>query len=220
VARGRLEVLPAISDHADESRRLADDDREGAIMSSSPQDVTKLLADCSQGNQDALAKLLPLVYEELRRLASSYLKRERVGHTLQATALVHEAYLRLVDQRSVQWQNRGHFFAVAAQAMRRILVNHAVSRGRQKRGGGHARVSLEEPVAVIGEQDIDLVALDEALHKLANLDQRKSQLVELRFFDGLSAEEAGEVLGVSLATVKREWDLAKAWLRREVEKGE
>lgn len=190
------------------------------MSNSPPQDLTQLLEDCSQGDQGAMEKLLPLVYEELRRLASAYLKQERVGHTLQPTALVHEAYLKLVDQRSVQWQNRAHFFAIAAQAMRRILVNHAISRGRLKRGGDRARVSLDEPIAVIDEQGIDLVALDESLKRLSDMDERKSRLVELRFFGGLSAEQTAEVLGVSLATVKREWSLAKAWLRRDIEKGD
>jgi RNA polymerase sigma factor (TIGR02999 family) len=159
---------------------------------------------------------MPLVYGELRQMANRNLRRERAGHTLQATALINEAYLRLVDQQNVQWQNRAHFFAVSAQLMRRILVDHARSHTRAKRGGGVLRVSLNEAIVPSQERAAELVALDEALKTLATIDLRKSQVVELRFFGGLSIEETAEVLKVTPMTVTRDWKTAKAWLHREI----
>lgn len=163
--------------------------------------------------------MIPLVYEELRRVARYYLKQEKQSHTLSSTALVHEAYLRLVNQKEVTWQNRAHFFGVAAQMMRRILVDHARRRGYAKRGGGAMTLALEEAVATPQRREIDLVALDDALDSLAKLDDRQSRMVELRFFGGLSIEETSEVLGVSVPTVKREWASARAWLFREITRG-
>jgi RNA polymerase sigma-70 factor, ECF subfamily len=182
----------------------------------SPTDVTQLLVAWSQGDQSALEKLLPLVYDELHRLARHYMIRERAGHTLQTTALVNEAYLRLVSAEGVRWQNRAHFFAVSAQMMRRILVDFARSRNYQKRGGGARQVSFDEALEVSAEQDADLVALDEALSALAVVDERKSRVVEMRFFGGLSVEETAHVLKVSPDTVMRDWKMAKVWLLREM----
>src|SRR6267143_384725 len=184
----------------------------------SPQEVTQLLIDWSRGDQAALDSLMPLVYEELRRLAHRYMRRERVGHTLQTTALINEAYLRLIEQQQVQWHNRAHFFAISAQLMRRILVDHARSRGYQKRGGGVPKVTLDEALMGPQEKGQDLVALDDALNALVGVDPRKSKVVELRFFGGLSVEETAEVLKVSPDTVLRDWRLAKAWLTREMGK--
>ena len=186
----------------------------------SREEVTGLLQAWSGGDQAALEKLMPLVYHELRRLAARYLRRERANHSLQPTALVNEAYLRLIDQKEVQWQNRAQFFGIAAQIMRRILVDYARSRNYQKRGGGAARVEFEETMIVSAERAAEVVALDDALVRFAEIDPRKSQLVELRFFGGLSIEEAAEVLKVSPGTVMRDWTLAKAWLRREITGGE
>ena len=188
------------------------------MTSASPDNVTQLLLDWSEGDKAALDKLLPLVYEELRRLAHHYMGRERPGHTLQTTAIVNEAYLQLIDQRNVQWQNRAHFFGIAAHLMRRILAGYARSRQFAKRGGGARQVSLEKAMLVSEEQVAEMVALDDALTALAEIDQRKSQIVEMRFFAGLSIEETAEVLGVSPGTVMRDWTLAKAWLRREIRK--
>jgi RNA polymerase sigma-70 factor (ECF subfamily) len=182
----------------------------------SQQDVTRLLVRLTDGDRGVLDELLPVVYGELRKLASSYLRRERVGHTLQPTALVHEAYMRLVDQTQVQWQNRAHFFGVAAQMMRRILVDHARAHEAEKRGGEFQKLSLDENIDVSGERDVNLVALDDALNLLADVDPQKSKIVELRFFGGLSVEETAEVLGVSAPTVKRQWRMAKAWLYGQV----
>ncbi len=179
-------------------------------------DVTRLLADWSKGDDQALEQLAPLVYDELRRLAGRYLRRERVNHTLQSTALVHEAYLRLIDQNRVQWQNRAHFFGVAAQMIRRILVDHARSHQAAKRGSGVARLSLDEALDASAPRDLDLVALDDALETLTRMDPQQSRIIELRYFAGLSIEETAEVLGVSPATVKREWASARAWLFREL----
>jgi RNA polymerase sigma factor (TIGR02999 family) len=179
-------------------------------------DVTRLLVNWSNGDRQALEALLPLVYDELRLLAGRYLRRERVGHTLQSTALVHEAYLRLIDQRNVQWQNRAHFFAVAAQMIRRILVDHARKTQSEKRGGQAPRLSLDEAMAVAQDRDVDLVALDDALNGLAEIDEQQARIVELRFFGGLSIEETAEVLKISPATVKRDWVMAKSWLYREM----
>jgi RNA polymerase sigma factor (TIGR02999 family) len=163
-----------------------------------------------------LDELMPLVYDELRRLAQQYLSGERGGHTLQTTALVHEAYLRLVDQKSVNWQNRAQFFGIAAQMMRRILINHARERNAQKRQGYATKISLDDAVGLFEKRELDLVALDEALNELATLDPQQTQIVELRFFGGLTIEEVAEVAGISPATTKREWDSAKLWLRRRL----
>ncbi|HEV7890039.1 MAG TPA: sigma-70 family RNA polymerase sigma factor [Pyrinomonadaceae bacterium] len=184
----------------------------------SQQDVTRLLVRLTEGDRGVLDDLLPVVYGELRKLASSYLRRERVGHTLQPTALVHEAYMRLVDQTQVQWQNRAHFFGVAAQMMRRILVDHARAHEAEKRGGEFQKLSLDENIDVSGERDVNLVALDDALNLLAEIDPQKMKIVELRFFGGLSVEETAEVLGVSAPTVKRQWRMAKAWLYGQVKR--
>jgi RNA polymerase sigma-70 factor, ECF subfamily len=185
-------------------------------MPESPQNVTKLLIAWSDGNKQALDLLMPIVFDELRRQASRYLRRERAGHTLQTTALVNEAYLRLVDQENVRWQNRAHFFGIAAQLMRRILVDHARAKHRAKRGGSDLRVTLDEATAVARDREIDLVALDEALDRLAKIDLQQSRVVELRFFSGLNVEETAEALRISPATVKRDWSVAKAWLYREI----
>ena len=187
-------------------------------MPPAPQNVTQWLINWRNGNQEALAHMLPLVYDELRRLAKRYLQRERPNHTLQATALVHEAYLRLVDQRLAQWQNRAHFFGVAAQVMRRILVDHARNQQADKRGGGAAKLSLDDAVGLVEAREVDLVALDDALTTLATLDERQSRIVELRFFGGLTVEEVAEVVGISPATVKRDWSMARAWLYRALQK--
>jgi RNA polymerase sigma factor (TIGR02999 family) len=167
-------------------------------------------------DREALDKLMPAVYDELRRQAERYLRRERAGHTLQTTALIHEAYVRLVDQRNVQWQNRAHFFGIAAQMMRRILVDHARGKRRAKRGGSDVKISLADATILVKEQDLDVVALDEALTRLAEIDEQQSRVVELRFFSGLTVEETAEVMGISPATVKRDWSMAKAWLYREL----
>jgi RNA polymerase sigma-70 factor, ECF subfamily len=182
----------------------------------SPKEITRLLVAWGDGDESALAGLTPLVYEELHRLAHHYMSDERAGHTLQTTALVNEAYVRLIDWKNVRWQNRAHFFAVSAQLMRRILVDFARARGYQKRGGGARAVELDEAALMASDKDTDLVALDEALNSLAEMDARQSRVVELRFFGGLSVEEAAEVLKVSPATVRRDWSLARAWLRREM----
>lgn len=180
-------------------------------------DVTQLLKEWSDGNQDILDDLMPLVYEELRRQAARYLRKERAGHTLQTTALIHEAYLKLIDQKNVRWQNRAHFFAIAAQAMRRILVDYARERKREKRGGANENLPIEEAAfAVSPEKSVDLVALDEALTRLAKFDERQARIVELKYFSGLSIDETAEVLGVSNATVRNDWTMAKAWLRLEI----
>jgi RNA polymerase sigma factor (TIGR02999 family) len=181
--------------------------------------ITQMLREWSDGKAEALENLLPLVYAELHRQAASFLRKERPGHTLQTTALINEAYLRLIDRRSVNWQNRAHFFAVAAQAMRRILVDYAKAKHRQKRGGDRIRLSLEGVTLVASkEASIDLIALDEALDKLAERDKQQARVVELRYFSGLSLEETGEVLRVSRATVARDWEAARAWLHRELTK--
>jgi RNA polymerase sigma factor (TIGR02999 family) len=190
------------------------------MAESSVNEVTALLLAWNEGDPAAVEKLTPLVYQELRRLAKGYMGRERPGHTLQTTALVNEAYLRLIDSSRVRWQNRAHFFAVSAQLMRRILVDFARSRNYQKRGGEALRVSLVEAFEVAEKQEADLVALDDALTALAKIDLRKSRVIELRFFGGLSVEETAEVLMVSPDTVMRDWRLAKIWLLREISKGE
>ena len=186
-------------------------------MDQAPRDVTRLLQDWSEGDEGAAERLMPLVYDELRRLARVYLRRERPDHTLQPTALVNEAYLKLVDQRRVNWQNRHHFYGIAAQMMRRVLVDHAREQAAEKRGGARRKVSLDEADIPTGERAADLVALDEALRKLAEVFPRKARVVELRFFGGFSVEETAGVIGVSDKTVMREWESAKLWLYREMD---
>jgi len=182
-----------------------------------PKAVTQLLVEWQHGDQHALDRLLPLVYAELRTIARRYLSRESPGHTLQSTALVHEAYLRLVGQRNTRWQNRAHFFGIAAQMMRRILVDHARHRDRDKRGGPTPTLSLDAAMATVEPAaELDLIALDDALTALTAIDPRGARVVELRFFSGLTIEETAEVLAVSSATIKREWSTARAWLYREM----
>jgi RNA polymerase sigma factor (TIGR02999 family) len=185
-------------------------------MQQRPENITGLLARYGRGDKESLDELMPIVYDELRRQAARYLRREKAGHTLQTTALIHEAYVRLVDQRNVQWQNRAHFFGIAAQMMRRILVDHARSKQRVKRGGSEIRVSLSDATVAVKGQDLDVVALDEALERLGQIDEQQSRVVELRFFSGLSVEETAAVMGISKSTVKRDWSMAKAWLHREL----
>jgi RNA polymerase sigma-70 factor (ECF subfamily) len=184
-----------------------------------PGDITLLLTELQTGNRAAESKLVPLVYDELRRVARRYMRGERADHTLQPTALVHEAYLRLIGQRNAQWQNRAHFFGVAAQLMRRILVDHARAHQAVKRGGSEAKLSLDETLAFTEAKGADLLAVDEALTRLTERDPRQSRIVELRFFGGLTEDEAAEVLGVSTRTVKRDWNVARAWLYKEFSKG-
>jgi len=189
------------------------------MTQASREEVTGLLQAWSGGDQGALEKLMPLVYAELHRLAKRYMGREHVGRTLQTSALVNEAYLRLVDAHGVRWQNRAHFFAVSAQIMRRILVDFARARQNLKRGGGARQVTLDEGLVVSPESGADLLALDEALDKLAVLNPRQSRVVELRYFGGLNEEEAAEALKVSPRTVRHDWSLARAWLYRELSLG-
>jgi len=185
-------------------------------MVSAEADASVLLAQVASGNQGATEKLVPLVYEELKRLARRHMRRERPDHTLQTTALVHEAYLKLVRQQGVSWQGRSHFLAVASQLMRRILIDHARGQLRAKRGAGKVLLPLSEELAFSSEHSEDLVRLDEALQRLATIDQRQGRIVELRFFGGLSVDETSEFLGVSPKTVKRDWAVAKAWLHGEM----
>lgn len=181
--------------------------------------ITQLLKDWSEGNQAALDELMPLVYKELRRQASQYLRKERQGHTLQTTALIHEAYLRLAGQNEIEWQNRNHFFAIASTAMRRILVDHARTRHREKRGGNAEDIPLDDALIIgVSQKSVDLVALDEALVRLERLDPRQAKVVELRFFSGLTNEETAKVLAVSNATVRNDWAMAKAWLHGQLAK--
>jgi RNA polymerase sigma factor (TIGR02999 family) len=180
--------------------------------------ITRLLIAWSEGRKDALDDLLPLVYEELRRVAASYVRRERPGQALQPTALVHEAYLRLIDQRRVQWRNRAHFYGVAAQIMRRVLVDQFRAERADKRGAGWTRVALFDEMMPAAAVDVDVLALDEALRRLAVFDPHQARIVELRYFGGLTIEEAAEVLKISPATVVREWTIARAWLRAELPK--
>jgi RNA polymerase sigma factor (TIGR02999 family) len=185
-------------------------------VSAAPGEVTHLLLELKQGNKEAEGRLIPLVYNELRRIAGIYLRREVPDHSLQPTALVHEAYLRLTDIKEVDWQSRSHFFAVSATLMRRILVDHARASHARKRGNGWDAVSLNEAILPAPQRAPEILALDEALNKLAVLDQRQSKIVELRFFAGMSEEETGNVLGISGRTVKRDWRVAKAWLFKEL----
>ncbi len=188
-------------------------------MEENSQQITQLLKQWSDGDAEVLDDLMPLVYVELRRQASGYLRRERSNHTLQPTALINEVYLKLIDQRDVKWQNRAHFFAIAAQAMRRILVDYARERKREKRGGAAENLPLDEALTIVSqEKSVDLVALDEALDKLAQFDERQAKVVELRYFSGLSIDETAEVLGVSNVTIRRDWNMAKAWLLQEITK--
>jgi RNA polymerase sigma-70 factor (ECF subfamily) len=183
---------------------------------SSPSEITDLLVCWGDGDQAALERLLPLVENELHRLAHAYMRREHLDHTLQTTALINETYLRLVDQSRVRWQNRAHFYGIAAQLMRRILLNHARDKRRDKRGGGAFKIPLSEAEAMSEERSVEMMALDEALQRLSAIDARKSRVVELRYFGGLSVKEAAEVLKVSPVTVARDWEMAKAWLAREL----
>ncbi|MBA4122686.1 MAG: sigma-70 family RNA polymerase sigma factor [Acidobacteria bacterium] len=184
----------------------------------SPQ-ITQLLKQWSDGKREVLESLMPLVYDELRRQASRYLIKERSNHTLQTTALINEAYLKLINQREVEWQNRAHFYAIAAQAMRRILVDYARQRQREKRGGKAEDLPLEEAISIVSqEKSVDLVALDNALTQLEKFDERQARVVELRYFSGLNFDETAEVLGVSNVTVRRDWNMAKAWLLQEITK--
>jgi len=184
---------------------------------SGAHDITQMLQEWGDGNQRILDELMPLVYSELRRQAARHLRRERQDHTLQTTALIHEAYLKLAGQRNVRWESRTHFFAIASQAMRRILVDYARAKKRAKRGGDDIRISLEAAQPLGDDaKPVDLIALDEALTRLAALDEQQSRLVELRYFSGLSLEETAAILGVSRATAAREWNLARAWLHREL----
>jgi RNA polymerase sigma-70 factor, ECF subfamily len=186
------------------------------MATASPEEITQLLLNWEDGDQAALDKLMPLVYAELHRLAHHYMSRERLGHTIQTTALVNEVYLKLVDQRRVHWQNRAHFFAISAQLMRRILVDHARSHAYAKRGGGARKVSLEDVADLSRIRAAEIVALDEVLAVLADIDPRQSRVVELRFFGGLTIKETAEVLGLSSATIKSEWRIAKAWLYHQL----
>ncbi len=182
-------------------------------------EITQMLREWSDGKQEALDNLLPFVYDELHRQAARFLRKERPGHTLQTTALINEAYLKLIDRRDVNWESRTHFFAVAAQAMRRILVDYAKAKHREKRGGDNIKLSLEEATLVAEkEKGVDLIALDEALNKLTERDEQQARVVELRYFSGLSLEETAEALHVSRATVARDWEAARAWLHRELTK--
>jgi RNA polymerase sigma-70 factor, ECF subfamily len=185
-------------------------------LQSPSHEVTKLLFEWSEGNQAALDKLMPMVYKELRRLAHQYLNKERKDRTMQTSDLVHEAYLRLVDQRRVHWQNRAHFYGIAAELMRRILVDRARRRRRIKRGGGASLITLDQGMVISKQPVVDVIAIDEALTKLARIDKRKARIVELRFFGGLEVDETAAFLEISQTTVMREWKLAKAWLHREL----
>ena len=186
-------------------------------MESSTRDsVTLLLGKMANGEEGAAAQLIPMVYDELRRLAGGYMRRERTDHTLQPTALVHEAYMKLVEQRSVDWQSRAHFFGIAAQMMRRILIDHARGHLRDKRGGGVIPVPIDDELVFAPEQSSELVRLDESLERLAKIDPRQSKIVELRFFGGLTVEQTADVLGISAKTVKRDWSMAKAWLHGDL----
>jgi len=186
------------------------------MTTTGPQQITQLLLAWGEGDERALGELMPLVYDELRKVAARHLRRLRPGQTMQTTALVNEAYLRLIDSSRVRWQNRAHFFAVSAQLMRRILVDFARQRQNLKRGGGAQQVSLDEAMVIAPERGADLIALDDALTRLAELNGRQAQVVELRYFGGLSEEESAEALKVSLRTVQRDWNLARLWLYREL----
>ena len=180
-------------------------------------EITQMLIELTDGNQDVVDQILPHIYDELKRLASSYLRRERVNHTLQPTALVHEAYMKLIDQKRVHWQNRAHFFGIAAQVMRRILMDHARKHQADKRGGEAEKLPIEEDILIVShDKSAELVALDDALQDLAAIDEQKAKIVELRYFGGLSIEETAEVMGVSVPTINRQWRMAKAWLYSQI----
>lgn len=189
------------------------------MSGASSSEITQLLHEWREGDQLALERLTPVVYEELHRMARHYMAREREGHTLQTTALIHEVYLRLVKVKEVQWQDRAHFFAISAQLMKRILTDFARSRGYQKRGGGVQRVPLDDAFTISAEPEVDLVALEEALNHLGETDPRKCKVVELRFFGGMTVEETAEALHISPETVMRDWSMARAWLQRELDGG-
>lgn len=190
-------------------------------MSKHPtEEITQLLLAWGKGDEEAFDRLMPLVYDEMRKIARRYMSRQRPDHTLQTTALVNEAYLRLIDSSKVQWQNRAHFYAISAQLMRRILVDFARARTNQKRGGGAQKVVLDEALTLTSEPGADLIALDDALNELAKLDRRQSQIVELRYFGGLSEDETAEILDISARTVRRDWSLARAWLYRQLNQEE
>lgn len=190
-------------------------------MSKHPtEEITQLLLAWGKGDEGAFDRLMPLVYDEMRKIARRYMSRQRPDHTLQTTALVNEAYLRLIDSSKVQWQNRAHFYAISAQLMRRILVDFARARTNQKRGGGVQKVVLDEALTITSEPGADLIALDDALNELAKLDRRQSQIVELRYFGGLSEDETAEILDISARTVRRDWSLARAWLYRQLNQEE
>jgi RNA polymerase sigma factor (TIGR02999 family) len=185
-----------------------------------PSEITRMLIELTDGNREVVDQILPHIYDELKRLASGYLRRERPDHTLQPTALVHEAYMKLIDQNRVQWQNRAHFFGIAAQVMRRILLDHARKHQANKRGGEAEKLPIDEEILVVShDRSAELIALDEALQELARLDEQKAKIVELRYFGGLSIEETAEVLGVSVPTVNRHWRTAKAWLYSQLTPG-
>ena len=189
-----------------------------ALRMSDDHDITRLLSELSHGDPQAASKLIPVVYDELRHLAAGYMRRERPDHTLQPTALVHEAYVKLLAQRSVDWQGRAHFFGVAAQLMRRILIDHARGHLRQKRGGEQRKVSLDEALVFSEQQSAEILAVDESLKRLEKVDPRQARVVELRFFGGLNIEETAEVLKISAKTVKRDWSVARAWLYADIKK--
>lgn len=187
------------------------------MSNETPNEITQMLVELTDGNQDVVNRILPHIYDELRRLAGSYLRKERADHTLQPTALVHEAYMKLIDQRQVKWQNRAHFFGIAAQVMRRILMDHARKHLANKRGGNAEVLPLEDEILVVShDKSAELVALDDALNQLNEVDPQKARVVELRYFGGLSIEETAEVMGVSVPTVNRHWRMAKAWLYSEL----
>jgi RNA polymerase sigma-70 factor, ECF subfamily len=189
-------------------------------MHSRQAEATKLLSEVTQGNEEAAEKMIPVVYDELKRLARSYMRRERPDHTLQTTALVHEAYLKLIQQRSLDWQSRTRFFGIAAHIMRRILVDHARGHLREKRGGRQRSVSIDQALVFAPEQSQELIRLDQALGRLTKLDPRQGKIVELRFFSGLTVEQTADLLGISPKTVKRDWSIAKAWLHGEMKRGD
>lgn len=183
----------------------------------SSHDITQMLIELTDGNTEVVNQILPRIYDELRKLASGYLRRERADHTLQPTALVHEAYMKLIDQKKVHWQNRAHFFGIAAQVMRRILLDHARKHNADKRGGEAEKLPIEEEILVVShEKSAELIALDEALETLSKMDPQKAKIVELRYFGGLSIEETAEVMGVSVPTINRQWRMAKAWLYGQI----
>jgi RNA polymerase sigma factor (TIGR02999 family) len=200
--------------NAEKGGGLVQENRETGGSADQARDVTQLLADWQHGDQKALDRLMPLVYNELRRIAARYLHSERSGHTLQTTALVHEAYLRLVDETHIEWQGRAHFFGVAATLIRNILVDHARTQKALKRGGNVSKLSLDEAFAIPAQKEPDILAVDDALRELSKIDEQQARIVELRFFAGLTIEETAEVLNISVSTVKRDWVLAKTWIYR------